>query len=343
MNESSDYREISDPAVMAVQPLVSVHMLAYRHESFLAEAIKGVVAQVCDFPIELIIAEDCSPDKTLAIALDYQRRYPHLIRIITGDRNVGMHANSTRSMATIRGEYTAFCEGDDFWHYPGKLQMQVTAMLASPNTTLCHTDFDRQVRFGVKRNCHRATNLRDVADGSAYEMLLHHWSVMTATAMYRTNTLRAFSVSQFSVTSWPFGDYNLALFAAVQGRIAYLPVSTATWRKVAGSATNANVEAYLNMALAYSDCREIFLANYPVSDEVALSVRAESKRRIMDRAFWAGRLDLFDGCVAWLSEHHRKPNILFTQLKRLVLRTKWLSNSSRSFRTFVRHMRLIGR
>ena len=45
-------------------PLVSVVMITYGHESFIEEAINGVLMQECNFEIELIIANDCSPDKT---------------------------------------------------------------------------------------------------------------------------------------------------------------------------------------------------------------------------------------------------------------------------------------
>ena len=58
----TEYTEVSDPAVLATTPLVSVHMLAYNHGPYLAEAIEGVIAQKTDFPIELIIGEDCSTD-----------------------------------------------------------------------------------------------------------------------------------------------------------------------------------------------------------------------------------------------------------------------------------------
>jgi len=69
--------------------MVSVEMITYNHGPYLAEAIEGVIAQKTDFPIELVIGEDCSTDNTRDIALDYQRRYPHLIRVIYSDRNVG--------------------------------------------------------------------------------------------------------------------------------------------------------------------------------------------------------------------------------------------------------------
>ncbi len=64
------YTEVSDSAVMALVPVVSIHMITYNHGQYLAEAIEGVIAQKTDLPIDLIIGEDCSTDNSREIALD---------------------------------------------------------------------------------------------------------------------------------------------------------------------------------------------------------------------------------------------------------------------------------
>ena len=43
---------------------VSVIILAYNQQDFIEKAIRGVFVQKIDFPVELIISDDCSPDKT---------------------------------------------------------------------------------------------------------------------------------------------------------------------------------------------------------------------------------------------------------------------------------------
>ena len=51
-------------------PLVSVKMITYNHAPYIAEAIEGVLRQETDFPIELVVGEDCSTDGTREIGLD---------------------------------------------------------------------------------------------------------------------------------------------------------------------------------------------------------------------------------------------------------------------------------
>ena len=85
---------------MAITPVVSVLMITYNHGPYIADAIEGVIFQKTDFPIELIIGEDCSTDNTRNIVLEYQRRYPHRSGSYYSDRNVGMnkkHPENPRS------------------------------------------------------------------------------------------------------------------------------------------------------------------------------------------------------------------------------------------------------
>ena len=288
MTSAPEFIEISDPSALPAEPLVSVHMLTYRHAPFIAQAIEGVLAQKVDFPIELIIAEDCSPDETRAIALDYQRRRPDVIRVLTLGRNVGMLANARRLALANRGQYIAACEGDDYWHHPHKLQMQMDMMRGDPEMVLCHTDYDRRIGRRQKKGRHSRKRQSRVAANDAYVDLLHEWTVMTATTVYRADVVRNFQSSPFNRQDWPFGDYNLALFASLRGRVGYIPVSTATWRKVLNSASNAGFIRTLRLRLADLECKEMFMAHYSVEEGARRSVLWEAHQIIVRDAFYAG-------------------------------------------------------
>ena len=55
---------------------VSVLMLTYNHEKYIEEAINGVLMQECDFNVELIIADDNSPDNTETIVKNFIKNHP---------------------------------------------------------------------------------------------------------------------------------------------------------------------------------------------------------------------------------------------------------------------------
>ena len=115
------------------EKLLSVVTITYNHEPFIAKTIEGVLMQQVIFPIELILAEDCSTDGTRDICRRYAEQYPELIRLITSESNVGAVANERRAMLAARGKYIAFCEGDDYWTDPLKLQKQVGFLESHPD------------------------------------------------------------------------------------------------------------------------------------------------------------------------------------------------------------------
>jgi glycosyltransferase involved in cell wall biosynthesis len=164
--------EISDPAVMNRDPLVSVHMITFNHEPYIARAIEGVLMQERDFPIELVIGEDCSTDGTCEIVLRYQKKHPETIRVLTSERNVGAVANELRTDRACRGKYVAFCEGDDRWHHPLKLQKQVDYLESHPEVGLVFGAYDRFYVETGRLEQWRPTSTANGKRGDKFTMML---------------------------------------------------------------------------------------------------------------------------------------------------------------------------
>lgn len=128
-------------------PVVSVNMITYNHESYIRQAIEGVMMQKTDFEFELIIGEDASTDKTREICFEYQKKYPDKIRVLWWHENLYRNphpagGNLRRATARCRGEFIAYCEGDDYWTDPFKLQRQVEIMRRHPDVSFCCHQFD---------------------------------------------------------------------------------------------------------------------------------------------------------------------------------------------------------
>ena len=123
--------------------MLSVVMTTYNHERYIATAIESVLRQQTDFPIEIVIGEDCSTDRTLNIALDYQSQYPEAIHIVRSEHNVGWRANYRRTIAAARGRYIALLDGDDYFTHRKKLQMQVDLLEANPDVGMCYGRSER--------------------------------------------------------------------------------------------------------------------------------------------------------------------------------------------------------
>ena len=46
---------------------VSVILITYNHEKYIARALDSVLSQETDFPFEIVVGEDMSPDQTRQI------------------------------------------------------------------------------------------------------------------------------------------------------------------------------------------------------------------------------------------------------------------------------------
>ena len=103
---------------------VSIIMITYNHERFIRKALESIFMQDVNFSYEIIIADDCSPDKTQDIVKEYAKEHDNIIPILR-DKNLGISLNVLDAISYASGEYIAFLEGDDYWIDKNKLQKQI--------------------------------------------------------------------------------------------------------------------------------------------------------------------------------------------------------------------------
>ena len=127
---------------------VSISIITYNHEKYLADAIESVLMQKTNFPYEIIIGEDGSPDGTAEVAKAYQEKYPDKIKVFLNDRSNVIYVdgnptgkwNLNNNIKHAKGEFVALLEGDDFWTDPNKLQKQVDFLEKNPELSFCFHD-----------------------------------------------------------------------------------------------------------------------------------------------------------------------------------------------------------
>jgi glycosyltransferase involved in cell wall biosynthesis len=185
--DHSNFNEIS----------LSVNMITYNHENFIKDAIEGVLNQKCKFRFELIIADDCSKDKTSFIIEEIIKNHPkgNLIKYFRHSNNIGMVQNSNFALSNSLGEYIAICEGDDFWIDNLKLQKQYDFLINNPSyiyTTHRYKIFNENIKkyddniyplqFGYYTNKDNWVELNK-------KLYLKEWMTMPLTAVIRKDFL----------------------------------------------------------------------------------------------------------------------------------------------------------
>ncbi|WP_299367891.1 glycosyltransferase [Winogradskyella sp.] len=110
--------------------MVSVCMITYNHEKYIAKAIQSVLDQECSFNIQLVISNDKSTDSTDRIIKESIENLPSNIEVnyMNNATNIGMVKNFTGALNRCEGKYIALLDGDDFWVDTTKLQTQVNVL-----------------------------------------------------------------------------------------------------------------------------------------------------------------------------------------------------------------------
>lgn len=107
-------------------PVVAIICSVYNHEKYISRCIDGFLMQETNFAFLIIIHDDASTDGTQAILQEYERKYPNIIKVIYEQENQHSKGKKYKNklFPNLKCEYIATCEGDDYWCYEKKLQLQ---------------------------------------------------------------------------------------------------------------------------------------------------------------------------------------------------------------------------
>ncbi len=174
------------------QPVVSVRCITYNHENYIAQALDGFLMQKTNFPFEVIVHDDASPDKTADIVREYEKKYPAIIKAIYQTEN--QYSKRDGTIARImneacKGKYIALCEGDDYWIDENKLQMQVDFLEENPEYGMCFHGALEHFEDGTVIDCsvskHKVFSRLKTKRYSGREIILN-WIIPTASIVMRS-------------------------------------------------------------------------------------------------------------------------------------------------------------
>ena len=200
--------------------LVSVICLAFNHEKYIRKALDGFVSQETTFQFEVLIHDDASTDGTADIIRQYHQKWPNIIKPIFQTDNQyskGIPITRTILLPHAKGKYVAFCEGDDFWTDPLKLQKQAKFLEANPEYVCCtHGFLEINNKSGHTKIClneeSKEYTLEEVVDGGGAFFA-------TASIMMSTKFLKS-KPDFYNIRG--FGDYQLVIYAAASGRLYHI-------------------------------------------------------------------------------------------------------------------------
>lgn len=136
-----------------MEPVISIICNTYNHEKYISDALDSFLMQQIKVPFEILVHDDASTDSTADIIRQYEAKYPDIVKPIYQKENQysrGVSITAEIQIPRAKGRYVAFCEGDDYWIDPQKLQIQYDFMESHTEySACCHAysmvDKDRNV------------------------------------------------------------------------------------------------------------------------------------------------------------------------------------------------------
>lgn len=116
---------------------MTICITSYNLEKYIGEALESILKQHTEFPYKILVADDCSTDRTLEILEQYRKEYPDIIEIRAASANMGSLANSNRIFDGLQSEYFTLLDGDDYWIDDKHLQKQVDFLDSHTEYQMC--------------------------------------------------------------------------------------------------------------------------------------------------------------------------------------------------------------
>lgn len=212
---------------------VSVCVTTYEHEAYIGRALESVLSQRTDFPVEVIVGEDRSTDRTREIVEDFARRFPDRVITVLPDENLGAGGKRifARTLELCRGEYIAMLDGDDYWTAPDKLSRQVEFLEEHPECSMCFHDVGVVDEDGKLLSETIHTRSTPPPRSGMEVVLTQEMKIPACSPMFRREVISRLPDWYFEV-AW--GDWPLYILAAQRGAIGYLDRSLGAYRSHPG-------------------------------------------------------------------------------------------------------------
>lgn len=277
-------------------PLVSVAVITYNHDKYIAQCLDSLLNQRTSFSYEIVVADDCSKDNTREILEEYQKRYPEKIKLLLQDINKGLIGNYSSMLHQCTGEYIAQISGDDFWFDIHKLQKQVEALELHPECDLCYTNCYTCNGQGNINNIPLLT----VPEESFTHHLLNAGYIAPGSWMYRRTVLEYLDLQEW------FTDESLAVALDVlhHSRPIFINEPTYVYRVHEGSAAaQTDPKKVWKYQLGLFKMQTYYAEKYSMSKDFCEKMKIQGYYSKCNYAIEAGDESFIEEAISFCEDH----------------------------------------
>lgn len=218
-------------------PTVALGILTYNHENYIKECLEGVFCQKGRYKVSVFILDDCSTDSTNEKICSYLKENSnkleeYQIKVIRNEQNKGVTKAFQKLAHVCRGfDYVSFCEGDDYWNDPNRIQKHIDFLHDNPE---CCISFNKMSVFTQETGMYEDSVIHKSLDRSIYntEDILKVYVVDNEScAFYDGKVIDLLPDSLFELH---IGDWMFNTFCSTYGDIGYIPEIMNIYRRHSG-------------------------------------------------------------------------------------------------------------
>lgn len=212
-------------------------VITYNHERYISQCLNSIVGQRGDYKLHIIINNDASTDDTddiisavihrtndKYISFDYQ----------CNEQNIGFIDNFLDALSRAKGEYIAFCEGDDAWLDVDKLQLQLQLLKDDEELVVCFHDAelrDENNQFigtfsKIRKPIKNLKQAKSIALDELISSPLRAWHISTVLAR-----MKAVPRELEWIKEHPIYDFVFQALIFSAGKNIYIPKCKTLYRK----------------------------------------------------------------------------------------------------------------
>ena len=246
------------------QYTVAVWCITYNQKEFIKDALNGFIMQKTNFPFVVIVHDDKSTDGTTDIILEYAQKYPEIIIPVIETENQwskgGLkHIVNIMNSRYRIGKYIAFCEGDDYWTSPDKLQIQIDFLESHPDYSMCFHSAVKKYECDTIAwiNCE---NIED-KDYDATDIFIN-WTVPTASVVCRKEAMDFYANIKGAERIQNY-DIFIILSCAMTGKIRGISKQMSVYR-IQGEGLTYNQKALIKCKMNNPEHFMCLKENFPI-------------------------------------------------------------------------------
>lgn len=234
------------------ETMVSICVGTYNQKKYVAQCLDSLLSQLVNFKIEILINDDASTDGTQEILLDYQKKYPQIVKVFLAKENqfqkikqysVVYRVHSPR----ICGKYVALCDSDDYYCNNMVLYYKVKILETHPNCNACFSrvkkidDADGRLLHLMPKKWHSSGI---ISSRKLINMFVKNYCFQTSSYFFRSNLFINFcnNYPEFAKKINVF-DEAVVMYFGYLGNVFYYNKISSVYRKFSNNSWSNNKHA----------------------------------------------------------------------------------------------------